>query len=182
MTLRTFTGLPKAVVGDRVTVLSPAFAAPAISEAVHEQAMRRLTESMPRNNRSNRNGRRMPSVTDLAGAILLLETSEELPAADQVKDWVRALGERGIVEAAAGVLVARPPTSRLGEPAPSSAERSQLRAEQREAITGQISAYNSDAVVCVGVPFGDTRPQWILPHGGLVRLDGTSRTVTANYS
>lgn len=124
---------------------------------------------------------RMPSVTDLAGAILLFETSEELPAADQVKDWVRALGERGILEAAAGVLVARPPVSRLGEPVPSSTERALLRVEQSEAIIGQITAYNQDAVVCVGVPFGHTRPQWILPHGGLIRLDGTTKTVTANY-
>ena len=125
---------------------------------------------------------RMPSVTDLAGTILLLETSEELPGADQVGDWVRALGERGILEAVAGVLVARPPTSRLGEPTPSLAERFRLRAEQREAVTGQITAYNPDAVVCVGVPFGHTRPQWILPHGGLIGLDGTTKTVTANYS
>src|SRR5690606_12965959 len=35
---------PKARPGDRVAVLSPAFAAPAVSEALHEQAMRRLTE------------------------------------------------------------------------------------------------------------------------------------------
>lgn len=124
---------------------------------------------------------RMPSVADLAGAVLLFETSEDLPAADQVKDWVRALGERGILEAAAGVLVARPPTSRLGEPAPSPDQRALLRVEQSEAIIGQITAYNPDAVVCVGVPFGHTRPQWILPHGGFIRLDGTTRTITANY-
>ena len=35
---------PKARPGDRVAVLSPAFAAPAASAAIHEQAMRRLTE------------------------------------------------------------------------------------------------------------------------------------------
>ena len=35
---------PKARPGDRVAVLSPAFAAPAVAPAVHEQAMRRLTE------------------------------------------------------------------------------------------------------------------------------------------
>ena len=44
MTLHTFTHVPKATAGDRVAILSPAFAAPAVSEAVHEQAMRRLTE------------------------------------------------------------------------------------------------------------------------------------------
>jgi hypothetical protein len=44
MTSQTFGTLPKAAAGDRVTILSPAFAAPAVSEAVHEQAMNRLTE------------------------------------------------------------------------------------------------------------------------------------------
>ncbi|KFF58298.1 peptidase, partial [Cryobacterium sp. MLB-32] len=42
--MRTFTNVPKATVGDRVAILSPAFAAPAVSEDVHEQAMRRLAE------------------------------------------------------------------------------------------------------------------------------------------
>ncbi|MBG0741733.1 LD-carboxypeptidase [Paeniglutamicibacter antarcticus] len=125
---------------------------------------------------------RMPSVADLEGAILLLETSEELPAADEVMGWVRALGERGILEAVAGVLVARPPVSRLGEPVPAADERARLRAEQGEVIIGQVSAYNQDAVICVGVPFGHTRPQWILPHGGLIRLDGITKTVSADYS
>lgn len=125
---------------------------------------------------------RMPAVGDLEGAILLFETSEELPAADEVKRWVRALGERGILEAAAGVLVARPPVSRLGEPVPAVEERARLRAEQREMIIGQVKTYNPDAVICVGVPFGHTRPQWILPHGGLVRLDGITKIVAADYS
>lgn len=124
---------------------------------------------------------RMPAVGDLDGAILLFETSEELPAADEVKRWVRALGERGILEAAAGVLVARPPVSQLGAPVPATDERARLRAEQSEVIIEQVNAYNPDAVICVGVPFGHTRPQWILPHGGLIRLDGITRTVTADY-
>jgi muramoyltetrapeptide carboxypeptidase LdcA involved in peptidoglycan recycling len=125
---------------------------------------------------------RMPSVADLAGTVLMFETSEELPPAEEVAGWVRALGEQGILETAAAVVVARPPVSRLGEPVPSMEDRARLRAEQGEAITGQISVYNPDAVVCVGVPFGHTRPQWILPHGGLIRLDGITRTVTANYN
>ncbi|MDF9749206.1 S66 peptidase family protein [Arthrobacter sp. ES3-54] len=124
---------------------------------------------------------RVPAVADLEGAILLFETSEELPAADDVKRWVRALGERGILEAVAGLLVARPPVSRLGEPVPAADERARLRKEQREVIIEQVSTYNPDAVICVGVPFGHTRPQWILPHGGLIRLDGITKTVTADY-
>lgn len=44
MTSQRLTRVPKAQQGDRVAILSPAFAAPAVSGAVHLQAMRRLTE------------------------------------------------------------------------------------------------------------------------------------------
>ncbi|TAM66049.1 MAG: LD-carboxypeptidase [Microbacteriaceae bacterium] len=124
---------------------------------------------------------RMPETSDLVGSILLLETSEELPAADQVKRWVRALGERGILKAVAGVLVARPPVSELHSVIPSPHERARLRAAQRETVIEQITQYNPDAVICLGVPFGHTRPQWIIPHGGTIRLDGAARTVGADY-
>ncbi len=125
---------------------------------------------------------RMPAVADLAGAILLLETSEELPPADEVKRWVRALGERGVLEAVSGVLVARPPVSELNSALPSSDKRAYLRAVQRDTVVEQVARYNPGAVVCVGVPFGHTRPQWIVPYGGTIRLDGTARTVSADYS
>lgn len=41
----------------------------------------------------------MPEVANLEGTILMLETSAETPSADEVKRWVRALGERGVVSA-----------------------------------------------------------------------------------
>ncbi|MDR2998062.1 MAG: LD-carboxypeptidase [Microbacterium sp.] len=123
---------------------------------------------------------RLPAVEELEGAILLLETCEELPNADWVQRWVRALGERGLLAAVAGVLVARPIVSNF-EVKPSPEERVALRAAQRDAIIGEVTRYNPDAVVCVGVPFGHTRPQWILPYGGTVALDGAARTVTAQY-
>jgi len=44
-----------------------------------------------------------------------------------------------------------------------------------------IARYNPEAVVCVGVPFGHTRPRWILPHGGTMAIDGQSRTITADF-
>lgn len=125
---------------------------------------------------------RMPPTEDLAGAILLLETSEMLPSAGEIKQWVRALGERGVLEAVSGVLVARPPVTQLDMPAPESDERVRLRAAQRDTVIEQVARYNTNAVVCVGVPFGHTRPQWIVPHGGSIRLDGYAQTVTANYN
>ena len=124
---------------------------------------------------------RMPSNNDLAGAILLLETSEELPSASNVRWWMRALGERGTLAAFAGVLVARPPASQLHQPRPDAAARAEWCAEQRDAIIEEVSAYNPEAVICIGPPFGHTRPQWIVPYGGEVTLDGEHRRLTASY-
>ncbi|WP_223626268.1 LD-carboxypeptidase [Microbacterium sp. EST19A] len=123
---------------------------------------------------------RLPDVEALVGGILLLETSEERPPASWVARWLRGLGERGVLGAVAGVVVARPPVSDF-EFHPSPTEVAALRAAQRDAVLDQVGRYNPDAVVCVGPPFGHTRPQWILPYGGVMALDGAARTITAEY-
>ncbi|MEV6348350.1 LD-carboxypeptidase [Actinoplanes sp. NPDC051851] len=117
----------------------------------------------------------------LAGGVLLLETSEELPRARVVARVVRALGERGILDAVDAVLLARPPVSDFTR-RPDAADRARLRAEQRDAVLEQVSRYHPGAVVCVGVPFGHTRPQWILPHGGTITVDGDARRIVAEYA
>jgi muramoyltetrapeptide carboxypeptidase LdcA involved in peptidoglycan recycling len=117
----------------------------------------------------------------LDGGVLIIETSEELPLAIEVGRILRSLGERGILGAVDGVLAARPPVSDHSH-RPSADERARLRAEQRDVVVDIVGRYNPQAVVCVGVPFGHTRPQWIIPHGGLITLDGTARRVSADYS
>lgn len=124
---------------------------------------------------------RLPPVRALEGGILLLETSEERPPANWVGRWLRGLGERGILSAAAGVVIARPPVSDF-EFHPSPEEAQALREAQRDSVIETVSRYNPEAVVCVGVPFGHTRPQWIVPYGGRITLDGAHRTVSADYS
>jgi len=117
----------------------------------------------------------------LEGGVLLLETSEELIPAREFGWILRSLGERGVLGAVDAVLVARPPASnlehRLG-PVPSAAHR----AEQRATAIEVVATYNPEAVVCVGPPFGHTRPQWILPYGGAITVDGTTRTIWADYT
>nr|WP_309484135.1 hypothetical protein [Pseudarthrobacter sp. NS4] len=124
---------------------------------------------------------RLPPVEDLHGSILLLETSELTPPADWVKRWLRSLGERGILNAVHGVLVARPPTSTFDH-RPDTAERTRLRAAQRDAVIEEVTRYNPEAVICIAVPFGHTRPQWILPYGGHITMNGSIRTISASYS
>ena len=115
------------------------------------------------------------------GGVLLLETSEDLIPATEFGWILRSLGERGLLAAVDAVLVARPPASDF-ERKPTAAERAEHRAAQRDTAVQLVGRYNPDAVVCVGVPFGHTRPQWILPHGGQVTVDGARRRIWADYS
>ncbi|MGW9156759.1 LD-carboxypeptidase [Microbacterium sp. NPDC055665] len=123
---------------------------------------------------------RLPAAAQLEGAILLLETSEERPPAGWVSRWLRGLGERGILSAVSAVVVARPPVSDF-EFHPGPAEAAALRAAQRDAVVDVVTRYNSEAVICVGPPFGHTRPQWVLPYGGTMVVDGATRTIVAEY-
>jgi muramoyltetrapeptide carboxypeptidase LdcA involved in peptidoglycan recycling len=61
-------------------------------------------------------------------------------------------------------------------------ERARHRAEQRDVAVETVQRYNPDAVVVVGVPFGHTRPQWIVPYGGTVTVDGAEQRVWADYA
>lgn len=120
-----------------------------------------------------------PAVLD--GMILLLETSEELIPAREFAWILRSLGERGVLSAVNAVVVARPPTSTFTIQPPS-AERKAKRDEQRDAALSVVGTYNPDAVVVIGPPFGHTRPQWILPYGGRMTVDGQTQKLHADYS
>lgn len=126
-------------------------------------------------------GRFPPDAAALDGGVLLIETSEELVAAREFGWILRSLGERGILSAVDAVLVARPPTSNFTS-RPSAEKRRTSREEQRETAISLVARYNPDAVVVVGVPFGHTRPQWIVPYGGFMTVDGVERRVLADYS
>lgn len=125
-------------------------------------------------------GRFGMNVEDLAGSILLLETSEEVTPPVVIKRMMRALGERGILEQVGAVLFARPPVSDLGSRLDDRTRRAMREDRYRTAIS-TIRAYSEDAVICCGIPFGHTRPQWIVPYGGEMTVDSGSRRVFAHY-
>lgn len=116
----------------------------------------------------------------LAGGILLVETSEELPSATAVYRMLRAMGERGLLKPLAGIMVAQPPVSSFTDH-PDDETRARRTAEQADAVERIVERYCPHAVVVIGVPFGHTTPQWIVPYGGRITVDGMGKMVTADY-
>ena len=117
----------------------------------------------------------------LAGGVLLLETSEDLTPAPEVGYVLRSLGERGLLDGGRRRARRRAPRHPTSSAGPGPPDRAAHRRAQRDMVVEVVGRYNPGAVVCVGVPFGHTRPQWIVPYGGQVTLDGRGRRVWADY-
>ena len=119
-------------------------------------------------------------VDDYAGCILLLETSEEMPSGEEVFRMLRNMGERGLLAQFPAILVG---TAKASGPAGRRHPRSgtTYRSEQRAAVHKALQRYNPGAMVVFDVDFGHTDPQWVLPYGGTMTVDGPARTITAHY-
>jgi muramoyltetrapeptide carboxypeptidase LdcA involved in peptidoglycan recycling len=114
-----------------------------------------------------------------AGSVLLLETSEEMPPAEEVFRMLRNAGERGLLEQFPAIVVAAAKAAERG--LPPMAERQKYRDDQREAMLRAFATYNPSATVVFGVDFGHTTPQWVLPYGGRITVDGPARSITAHF-
>lgn len=125
-------------------------------------------------------GRWIHPVEHYAGSVLLLETSEEMPSAVEVFRQLRNFGERGLLRQFPAVLMATAKATALFEPRPVEL-RDAYREEQRTAVLKAFEMYHPEAMVVFGVDFGHTSPQWVLPYGGHVTVDGPHRRITARY-
>ncbi len=117
---------------------------------------------------------------DYAGCVFLIETSEEMPPADEVFRMLRNIGERGLLEQFGAVVMAKAKAWHTHAPL-SDAERTRYRADQEEALLRAMSLYNPAAVVVYGPDFGHTDPQYILPYGGVMTVDGPAQRLFARY-
>ena len=125
-------------------------------------------------------GRDVLDVAAYQGCVLLLETSEEHPPPAEVYRMMRTLGERGLLGAAAAILVARPAAcERADDPGP--AGRRAYRAAVAEQVSQAVQEYAAGVPVVLGVDFGHTSPQWVLPYGGSMTVDGANRALVAHY-
>lgn len=120
--------------------------------------------------------RAVPAPTAIDGDVLAIETSEELPSADEVGLMVTCLGECGLLERFDAVLVGRPQT-RSHEQDPGPEGRETYREHQRATIHDIVRNYNPDATMVTGLDFGHTSPTAPVPIGDRVVVDPTTETV-----
>ncbi|WP_155370507.1 S66 family peptidase [Catellatospora vulcania] len=114
------------------------------------------------------------------GHVLVLETSEEMPSADEVFRTLRNMGERGMLGRFGAVLAGRPKAWHFDR-RNTAGQKAAYRAEQRDAVRRAVAAYAPDAVLVFDLDIGHTDPQLVLPIGGDVRVDGVARRISVRY-
>ena len=119
-------------------------------------------------------------VDDYAGCVLMLETSEEMPPAEEVYRMLRNMGERGLLAQFPAVVAGKPKAwdSTLDQPEP---DREAYRADQYAAVRRALAQYNPTTLLVCGPDFGHTDPQYVVPYGGQMTVDGRSRRITMTY-
>lgn len=109
-----------------------------------------------------------PSPETLAGTILFVESSEVFSPSYTVYAFFQSLGELGLLQNFACVLLGRPKTLTRGQ-VPAEGELAYVEA-QREAVLRALAEYSPCMPVVFGMDFGHTDPQLILPMGAVVSL------------
>ncbi len=111
------------------------------------------------------------------GRVLLLETSEEMPGAEEVYRFLRVLGERGVLQQFVGLVMARPKAWSPEQPD----VREAYTDAQRVAVVRAMAEYAPDTPFVVGVDCGHADPMVVMPIGGEVTLDPVGGRVTVTY-
>lgn len=127
-----------------------------------------------------RDKRHLPDPERLEGAVLLIETSEELPTAEDVHRTLSGLGELGLLGRFAGVLAGRP-KAWSSDVRNDPATKRRYRDDQHASVLHAVREHSPQAVVVLDVDLGHTDPQLVVPSGGQVRLDPTTRSIRVTY-
>lgn len=114
------------------------------------------------------------------GGVLFLETSEELPRAEEVFRTLRNMGERGLLQRFSALLMGRPKTWSF-EQRNTPEQAARYAEEQREAVLRAMRAYAPDTTIVFDVDLGHTDPQVVIPYGGVIHVDGPARRITVTY-
>jgi muramoyltetrapeptide carboxypeptidase LdcA involved in peptidoglycan recycling len=127
---------------------------------------------------ANREIRQDESAYD--GCVLFLETSEEMPGAEEVFRILRNMGERGLLRRFPALLMGRAKAWSLDRPG-TPEEKARYAREQRAAVLRALGTYAPETMAVFDVDLGHTDPQVVIPYGGRVRVDGPARRITVTY-
>ncbi len=122
----------------------------------------------------------IPTLEQFEGIVLMFETSEEIPTADSVFRFFRALGERGILGRAQAVLIGRPKAWEFNKQK-SPEERTTYRTAQRETILKAVRQCNQTIPIVQNLNFGHTDPQIPMPYGNSVKINSTTKQIFATF-
>jgi muramoyltetrapeptide carboxypeptidase LdcA involved in peptidoglycan recycling len=114
------------------------------------------------------------------GAILYLETSEEMPTAGYIYRVLMCMGERELLQRFAAVIWARPKAWSFEQPNNTAGKQRYTNA-QREAVLSALTEYHPGVPLVFGVDFGHTDPQLVIPNGGQVTVDGHRQQIHVTY-
>ena len=114
------------------------------------------------------------------GCVFLVETSEEMPSSTEVFRMLRGFGERGLLAQFSAMVWAKPKAWHPTKPL-DAAERLTFRQEQEQAVLDALAIYNPDTLFVFGPDFGHTDPQYVLPYGGTMVVDGTAERISVTY-
>ena len=110
-----------------------------------------------------------PSATDLQGAVLFLETSEEMPPPSFLTRFVRCLAAMGVLEGLNGILLGRP----------GGGVDFNTFHEYDDALCKTVrEEYGLDDMpIVTNMDFGHTDPMFVIPMGMKVRIDSTNQEI-----
>jgi muramoyltetrapeptide carboxypeptidase LdcA involved in peptidoglycan recycling len=120
----------------------------------------------------------LPTLDELEGCVLFIETSEEMPSADFVYDFIAKLSELKMLQKFQAILVAYPKTQFCNMQPPEG--REVFRTNQKSAIKKALKDCGYAIPVIFNMNFGHTDPQIIIPNGGSAIIDNTKKTICFN--
>ena len=111
-----------------------------------------------------------PAATDLQGAVLFLETSEEAAPPSFLTRFIRCIAAMGILEGLNGILLGRPG----GDVDPATFH------EYDDALCKTVrEEYGlNDMPIVTNMDFGHTDPMFVIPIGMKVRINSTKQEIT----
>lgn len=119
--------------------------------------------------------RYLPDFERLDGAILFIETSEEMPSEGLVYCFFSALAELGLLNRFQAILMAYPKAQFCGKQPPDGREA--YIVNQQNAVKKALHDYDSTIPVVFNMNFGHTDPQTIIPSGGHVLIDCAKKAI-----